>query len=195
MAASRRGPHVWIIQGDDPATCVKKGFEQMDSEEGDLVMEVNVVGTGSLQSEKKQVLRTAEALQAHFKKNVKIHLWAEDNELTSLPEAIARIPNLEELIFWGNKLKSIPDCFAQLHKLQSLSLKSSSLTSFPLILCQLPQLQILDLEGCKLKDLPPEFAKLQTVTNLSLRHNLFELIPRSVGRLTRLEALQIDGMY
>ena len=52
-------------------------------------------------------------------------------DLTSLPESIGMLKNLQKLELSGNQLTSLPETFGQMEKLQWLSLKGNSIKKLP----------------------------------------------------------------
>ncbi len=74
--------------------------------------------------------------------------------LTSLPPAIGRLTNLQELDLRQNALTELPPEIGQLESLQRLYLLSNALTSLPPEMGQLENLQVLNLRG---NPLPSDF--------------------------------------
>lgn len=77
-------------------------------------------------------------------------LRIDHNELTSLPDEIGSLSNLEQLSVSSNILKALPDTICNLSKLQLLDIRKNSLRSLPMTIYQNRCLQSLRLdEDCE----------------------------------------------
>jgi Leucine-rich repeat (LRR) protein len=84
------------------------------------------------------------------------HNWIDD-----LPEELANLPNLEELILDDNYgLKHFPSVIFKLKNLKVLEFKDSWLTKIPKEIEELKMLRHLDLSNNKLKKIPKNISKL-----------------------------------
>ncbi|MDB9465450.1 COR domain-containing protein [Dolichospermum circinale] len=84
-----------------------------------------------------------------------ITLDLRNNQLTTLPEAIAQLSNLTGLYLANNQLTTLPEAIAQLSNLRELYLSYNQLTTLPEAIKQLSQLEKLDLRGNQL-NIPAE---------------------------------------
>jgi len=58
-----------------------------------------------------------------------LELTVTHTPLTTIPEAVCRLSNIQTLIFDGNRLASLPrNCFTQMRNLTSFSANNNSLT-------------------------------------------------------------------
>jgi internalin A len=58
-------------------------------------------------------------------------LYIHQNQITEIPEEISRLTNLRHLIADENQLAAIPDAIGRLISLQGLGLRSNKLTALP----------------------------------------------------------------
>jgi Leucine-rich repeat (LRR) protein/GTPase SAR1 family protein len=115
------------------------------------------------------------------------------NELTSLPEAIAALTQLQELDLSHNQLTAVPEAIAALTQLQTLDLSYNQLTAVPEAIADLTQLQVLDLSGNELTSLPEAIAALTQLQELDLSHNQLTAVPEAIADLTQLQSLDLSG--
>ena len=99
---------------------------------------------------------TEEALRRieQARKNGARKLDLSDLKLSTLPEAIGQLSQLQELYLSGNQLSTLPEAIGQLSQLQELDLSGNQLSTLPEAIGQLSQLQALDLSGNQLSTLP-----------------------------------------
>ncbi|MDP3533514.1 MAG: leucine-rich repeat domain-containing protein [Alphaproteobacteria bacterium] len=113
------------------------------------------------------------------------------NKLTSLPESIKNLENLEELHLDENNLKTIPDSIKHLKKLRILCLSSNKITSLPDWIGDLENLEELYLGKNKITTLPDSIQKLQKLRILRLDCNKITSLPDWIGDLENLETLHL----
>ena len=110
-----------------------------------------------------------------------------DYKLTSLPEYIVQLGNLQELYLCVNLLTTLPESIGQLRNLQTLDLCRNQLTSLPESFGQLQNLQKLDMRRNKLTSLPESFGQLVNLCILNISNNQLTSLHPSLGNLRRLE--------
>ena len=117
------------------------------------------------------------------------------NALTVLPPSLTSLSKLNTLIASNNQLtsESFPKNFSQLfrHSLKVLSLGGNLLTSIPLELFDLTNLQSLYLGGNQISEIPHDIRKLINLKVLYLGGNQLTSIPNEVGNLVELQALSL----
>lgn len=117
------------------------------------------------------------------------------NLLTNLPSTIASLSKLNTLIASNNQLtsESFPKNFSKLfrYSLKVLSLGGNLLTTIPHELFDLIHLQSLYLGGNQIKDIPHDIKKLINLKVLYLGGNQLTSIPNEVGNLVELQALSL----
>ena len=82
------------------------------------------------------------------------------NKLTSLPESIRELTQLENLMLSNNSLTSLPDSIGELTQLKTLYLNGNKLTSLPDTIGNLINLKFLVLSGNELTIYPKSLDKL-----------------------------------
>jgi internalin A len=116
-----------------------------------------------------------------------------NNELTEIPESIAKLTNLTTLDLRGNKLTKIPESITKLTNLTTLNLRNNQLTEIPESITKLTNLTKLYLRYNQLTEIPESIAKLTNLTTLNLRNNQLIEIPESITKLTNLTTLGLSG--
>ncbi|MBX3719860.1 MAG: leucine-rich repeat domain-containing protein [Parachlamydiales bacterium] len=116
-------------------------------------------------------------------------LWLGDNCLTSLPEQICQLHNLQDLRLYWNQLTSLPEEFSQLQNLEFLELLDNRLASFPEQICQLRNLKKLYLDGNSFPSLPAQIGQLQNLDCLSIARNRLASLPEQICQLHNLKKL------
>ncbi|MEK7399563.1 MAG: COR domain-containing protein, partial [Candidatus Poribacteria bacterium] len=100
--------------------------------------------------------------------------------LTSLPESIGKLTQLQSLDVDSNRLTSLPESIGQLTQLQILSAKNNQLTSLPESIGQLAQLKLLDASNNRLTNLPESIENLTSLEILRLSGNDALNLPKEV---------------
>ncbi|WP_309742069.1 leucine-rich repeat domain-containing protein [Chamaesiphon sp. OTE_20_metabat_361] len=98
-------------------------------------------------------------------------LWLANNQLTSLPESIGSLSNLNILYVWGNQLTSIPKSISNLTNLSILDLSGNQFSYLPDSICNLANLDSLNLIENQLTNLPVSIVNLSNLTELQLDKN------------------------
>ena len=105
--------------------------------------------------------------------------------LTSLPESLRQLSQVQHLSINDNKLKTLPD-LRPLSQLRFLFADRNQLTEFP----ALPDsLQHLDLSNNQLTSLPDTIGQLTQLGHLELGSNQLTALPQSIGQLQDLQTL------
>ena len=108
-----------------------------------------------------------------------------NKELTSLPENIGQLNNLQELYISDNKLIYLPESLGELTKLQILNLVGNQLTSFPESFRRLKSLQRLSLSYNQLTSLPENFGQLTNLQELYLWGHQLISLPEKINKILR----------
>ncbi len=91
--------------------------------------------------------------------------------LTTLPDSIGDLKNLEILDLPNNQFTEVPPAIINLTKLWGLSLERNRLRELPEFIGQLPNLRYLYLQGNKLTSVPTSLAQLEQLRTLKLDDN------------------------
>ena len=121
------------------------------------------------------------------------NLFLDNNQLTSLPESIGNLNNLQVLSMSNNQLTSLPESIGNLNNLQLLSLMNNQLTSLPDSFGDLKNLQSLLLMNNQLTSLPESFGDLKNLQSLLLMNNQLTYLPESIGNLVNLKNLYLGN--
>jgi Leucine-rich repeat (LRR) protein len=116
-----------------------------------------------------------------------------DNQLTTLPDSIGNLTNLEKLILDNNQLTTLPNSIGNLTNLETLFLDNNQLTTtLPDSIENLTNLEDLYLDNNQLTILPDSIGNLTNLETLDLKHNQLTILPDSIGNLTNLEFLYLN---
>ena len=113
--------------------------------------------------------------------------------LTTLPESLGRLSQLNDLYLRENQLTALPESLGWLSQLQTLDLSSNQLTTLPEWLGQLSQLRTLNFSHNQLTVLPEWLGQLSQLHTLYLSENQLTALPESLGQLNRLHTLYLDN--
>ncbi|WP_438012523.1 leucine-rich repeat domain-containing protein [Psychrobacter raelei] len=105
-----------------------------------------------------------------------------------LPAAIGNLKNLKYLRLIG--FSELPDEIAQLDNLEELVFLKCDFVEFPKILCELRNLKSLNIYSKTLQKLPDEIGNLTSLTNLKITGTSIEHLPDSIANLTNLETMK-----
>jgi Leucine-rich repeat (LRR) protein len=120
-------------------------------------------------------------------------LYLTNNQLTALPEWLGVLTRLQALNLSSNQLTALPESLGQLTQLRTLHLSINQLKSLPESLGQLTQLQTLNLFNNRLTSLPESLVQLAQVQTLDLSYNGLTSLPESLGQLTQLQTLNLSS--
>ena len=141
-------------------------------------------------------MESEDFLRRFLSKNseVRLELDLSRRGLTSIPEGLPLLTEVEVLKLSHNPLKTLPQSLGNLVHLKQLELGKCGLTAAgSLVLTQLTSLVELDLSENVVKTLPQDFSKLKLLKKLDLSScGITELGP-GIGELTSLEVLKLSG--
>ncbi|CAH1251193.1 RIPK2 [Branchiostoma lanceolatum] len=116
-----------------------------------------------------------------------------NNKLTCIPEAIGRLQKLSLLYANGNMLTSLPQAIGSLQQLTHLYIHNNQLTEVPSGVCSLSNLEVFTVSNNNLSTLPPGVEKLQKLRELYIRGNQLTEVPPGVCSLPNLEVLAVSN--
>ncbi len=113
--------------------------------------------------------------------------------LSSLPEEIGNLVNLQSLNLSGSAITLLPSSIGQLQSLKELNLHNTkNLTSLPGEIGNLANLQSLDLSVSGITALPSSIGQLQSLKDLDLGYTYrLTSLPEEIGNLANLQALNL----
>jgi Leucine-rich repeat (LRR) protein len=109
-------------------------------------------------------------------------LELDENKLTSLPDTIGNLVNLKRLYLTNNELTSLPDTIGNM-RLMQLFLNFNKLTSLPDTIGNLVNLEILNIHDNKLRSLPVTIGNLKNLRHFKASKNMLEELPSSISRI------------
>jgi internalin A len=113
------------------------------------------------------------------------------NPLITLSEEISTLINLKEITLSEFQFKSLPQSFSVLSKLESITLSSRKITQFPELLLDLKNLTSLNLSGCNLTELPDSINELNKLEILWLLDNPIKDLSNIKKLLSHINSLSI----
>ncbi len=105
------------------------------------------------------------------------HINLDCCNLTSIPEPIFELGQLETLSLEYNEIKEIPESICKLKSLERLFLSGNQLRALPSSLGELDSLRILFLEENKIETIPDSIIHLKSLKEVFLRKNNFTKFP------------------
>ena len=126
-------------------------------------------------------------LEAIFSHSFLKKLDLSNNHLTTIPERVNRLDNLEYLDLSFNNISQLPRSITAFTNLKILSLKSNHLKNLPPSIGVISTLESLTLRSNLIKSLPETIGSLNLLKILDLHHNQIKRIHESLGALNSLE--------
>jgi Leucine-rich repeat (LRR) protein len=116
------------------------------------------------------------------------------NSLERLPDVLRRLPRLDDLRMYGNRLADVPAWIGELQALRTLDLSCNDLRTLPPALGALAALERLNLFGNRLSSLPAWLGRLKGLRTLDVHSNPLHSLPESLAELPNLEDLCIKDL-
>jgi hypothetical protein len=120
-------------------------------------------------------------------------LGLDGNQLTTLPDAAAAWTSLTALRLAGNEVTALPDAVRAWTSLNVLRLDSNRLAALPDAVAGWTSLTALYLDGNQLTALPDAVAHWTSLVELYLDGNQLTVLPDAIGRLAKLQTLVVSG--
>ncbi len=124
---------------------------------------------------------------------------------SSKPGALDFMAHTKLTVWCDSKLTKLPQEFARLTELQTVTIEKCPDLNFSIIfswLTTLPKLKELYLSNCKLKEIPGTIGELTNLEVLSFAGdynstevNTLETLPPEIGKLKNLKSLCLDGLH
>ncbi len=121
-----------------------------------------------------------------------VHLFANKNAITELPEEMAKLDNVVFLYFEKNKMVSLPPAVADMESLEGMYFTENDFTEIPPFVFGMTQLKKLQFAGNHLTQLPEALGQLTRLIHLDMAGNKIAVIPDSIANLTRLRVCDLS---
>jgi Leucine-rich repeat (LRR) protein len=105
--------------------------------------------------------------------------------LTTLPNSIDKLVNLNYLYLENNKLISLPESIGRLVNLNILNLYENQLTTLPESIGDLVKLRYLSLANNRIISLPESIGRLINLETLFLDNNQLTVLPKSITNIKK----------
>ncbi|NBW37270.1 MAG: WGR domain-containing protein [Cytophagia bacterium] len=133
------------------------------------------------------------SLLAEIKYDKLKYLEIYDCQITSLPDSIVSMKNLEQLSLRNNKLSDLPEKLKNLSALKYLSLEENNLTEMPEVIQKLSKLESLDIYSNKISKLSSGILSLKNLESISLDSRLFEDFLKLCPKMKTLTSVTFVG--
>jgi Leucine-rich repeat (LRR) protein len=115
------------------------------------------------------------------------------NQISSLPNSIVKLKNLQCLIIASNRLEVIPSCIYMLNKLECLMLGSNKISRVSDSIALLGNLKRLDLGSNQLDIFPIAITKLNKLRTLWIDNNIFTSLSPNICEMAAMEELDLGN--
>ena len=113
--------------------------------------------------------------------------------MTVLSPAITQLKKLIELNISFNKLTTIPDAISEMVELERLNLRCNQLTVLSPAIKQLRKLKWLDISHNKLSAIPDAIGEIVGLEELDLSYNQLTVLGPAIKQLKKLQLLFVNG--
>lgn len=127
-------------------------------------------------------------------KNLKT-LDLNNNTIRYVSKSIIKLKKLENLSFYKNELKEVPEFLYDIKTLRTLDLYYNHLRVISSSIKKLNNLEVIYLAENELASLPDEIGELGKLWGLYAHHNRLTALPLSMSRMTSLGTLRINDNY
>lgn len=147
---------------------------------------------GYLQEMANPLLNAKEEIEI-FRKSGEAVLDLNGRDLSTIPEEIRSIPDLQGINLSLNAITVWPDWFWKLTSLQILIVDGNNLTGIPAEIGNLTALEDLRFHGNQIAKIPDSIVNLQKLKRLGLSSNRLAKVSSGLSTIKTLEALYISG--
>lgn len=116
-----------------------------------------------------------------------------NNRLNSIGKELLQLYHLKKLNLEGNGLDKLPIDFGKLHHLSELNLNYNDFDEFPKTLCDLKHLKVLSMTSNRIKLISEHITNLQELEVLDLSDNKIAKIPAIIGQMESLRELYLSN--
>ena len=121
-----------------------------------------------------------------------VHLFANKNAITALPEEMGSLDNVLFLYFEKNRLSSLPPALAEMKSLQGMYFTDNNFAEIPSFVFGMAQLKKLQFAGNHISQLPEGIGQLTRLIHFNMAENQIAVIPDSIANLTRLRVCDLS---
>lgn len=116
-----------------------------------------------------------------------------ENNLTTIPDAVSKCIQLEELDLHSNLLAAYPSSSFVLKALKSLILSGNPITTIGPWVMNQPVLKILFIDNTKIESLPEGVCNMTALRFLTIEEDFIEELPVCFCELKKLKVLMVSG--
>eukprot|EP00245_Coleochaete_scutata_P005882 TRINITY_DN1984_c0_g1_i1.p1 TRINITY_DN1984_c0_g1~~TRINITY_DN1984_c0_g1_i1.p1 ORF type:complete len:426 (+),score=57.25 TRINITY_DN1984_c0_g1_i1:125-1402(+) len=117
-----------------------------------------------------------------------------DSKLKALPEVIAQLTQLQELMLYEGGIRQLPNSLADMSNLRRLELRCLSLQSLPSSIGHMQSLEALVISNCtSMTGLPDALSNLKSLRSLVIDRCGIRELPEALGELSSLEVLELKA--
>lgn len=122
-----------------------------------------------------------------------LHLFANNNDLTALPEELGQMDNVAFMYFEHNKrLHSIPKAITQMDALEGMYFTDCDFPAIPAFVFGMTRLKKLQFSQNHLTELPEAIGNLTELRHFNMSNNQISSIPESISKITRLRVCDLS---
>lgn len=115
--------------------------------------------------------------------------------ITTIPETINKIVNLERLTLSGNLISHLPFIEGKMQNLKVINLFRNKFSKFPAELLGIPSLKEIGLENNDIIELPNLICEMQNLQVLSVGRNYLKSIPKCILKMKNIKEVGLNENY
>jgi len=116
-----------------------------------------------------------------------------NQDLSEIPDEVFQFKNLRKLYLAGNAITSLPQRIANLDQLELLDLSNNKITDLRAKVFNLKKLKTLIINNNRIKKLPKQIGNLNRLEKLICAGNLLETLPDEISLLEKLRILNVSN--
>ncbi|MEZ0254989.1 MAG: leucine-rich repeat domain-containing protein [Chthoniobacter sp.] len=121
-----------------------------------------------------------------------LHVFLNRNQITSIPDEIAALKNVDFLYFEYNQLSTLPRALTQMDSLIGMYFTGNRFTEIPPFVFDMTRLRKLQFAKNHLTVLPPEIGHLTRLIHFNIGENEIAKLPDSIAQLMQLRVCELS---